>query len=225
MKTAILIPAYREGRTISEVVRRCGQYVETILVVNDGSPDNTASEAASAGAEVITNSSNIGKGASLRAGLRQLIDQGVDYVVMLDGDLQHLPEELPGFLRAAENGAAMVLGSRAQEYSRMPLVRRLTNMFMSWLISMVCHQHIPDSQCGFRMLRRDVVELLLDQCSSSRFDFESEMLFVASAEGVVIDSVPVSTIYGEEQSKINPLVDTIRFIKLLLSYACKARKS
>ena len=98
----------------------------------------------------------------------------------------------------------------------MPLVRKLTNQFMSWQISRLCRQEVPDTQCGFRMIHRDVIPSLF--CESNAYDYETEMLLIASRAGHRIQSVPVSTVYAGEVSKIRPIRDGVRFLKLIARY-------
>jgi glycosyltransferase involved in cell wall biosynthesis len=213
---AALIPSYFEERHIREVAERVRAQVDTVLVVDDGSTDRTADEARAAGVEVIRHEVNQGKGAAIKTGLRALSERpGIEYIIILDGDGQHLPEEIPAFIDEANaSGAAMVLGNRMSDTRTMPLVRRLTNQFMSWSISQLCGQPIPDSQCGFRMLKRDLAPALL--LSSNHYDYETEMLIVAARKGCEIKAVPVSTVYGDEVSKIRPVRDTLRFFKLVI---------
>jgi hypothetical protein len=104
----------------------------------------------------------------------------------------------------------------------MPLVRRLTNLSMSWSISHVCGQSIPDTQCGFRMIRTDLASALY--CDSNNYDYETEMLVIASRLGCQVSAVPVSTIYGDEKSKIHPFRDTIRFLQLMARYRQENRE-
>ena len=141
---AALIPCYLEERLIGEVARRVRAQLETVLVVDDGSKDATESEARAAGVEVIRHTVNQGKGAAIKTGLRALADRaGVEYVLILDGDGQHLPEEIPRFLEAANRtGAQMLVGNRMSDVERMPFVRKLTNRFMSAQISGVCGQPV-----------------------------------------------------------------------------------
>jgi glycosyltransferase involved in cell wall biosynthesis len=213
--TAALIPCYREQRHIRDVAARTKALLDTVLVVDDGSDDRTSDEARAAGARVITHERNRGKGAAIKTGLRELVAAGVPWIVILDGDGQHLPEEIPHFLAAAnESGAAMIVGNRMGDARTMPLVRRLTNLTMSRLVSAFAGQPIPDSQCGFRMFTRELAEAFLS-VPTSGFDFESEMLVLAARRGVRIAAAPVSTIYGDEVSKIHPVRDTLRFVKLL----------
>jgi glycosyltransferase involved in cell wall biosynthesis len=214
---AALIPAYYEEAHIQEVARRTLAQLDHVLVLDDGSTDRTAEEARKAGAEVLSHEKNQGKGAAIKTGMRELTGRGFPYVLILDGDGQHLPEEIPGFLQEANRGgAAIVVGNRMADTRKMPFVRKMTNRFMSAQISRLCGQPVPDSQCGFRLIHRDVIAHLY--CDSNNYEYETEMLLIASREGFRIAAVPVSTIYGEEKSKIHPVRDTIRFFKLISRY-------
>lgn len=214
---AALIPAYREENHIRDVATRALAQLDHVLVVNDGSPDATAERASESGAEVITHEVNRGKGAAIKTGLKTLTERGFKYIQILDGDGQHLPEEIPRFLEEANRSQShMVVGNRMSDVEKMPFVRKMTNRFMSWQISSVCGQQIPDTQCGFRMIHREVAPLLF--CETDAFDYETEMLLIASKAGFRIGAVPVSTVYGDEKSKIKPVRDTIRFFKLMGRY-------
>ena len=216
-RVAALIPCYREEAHIASVVCRVLKHLTHVLVVDDGSPDATAAKAREAGAEVIVHEINQGKGAAIKTGFRALLERPVDYVLILDGDGQHLPEEIDRFLTAAATGnAGIYLGNRMHDCRTMPLVRKLTNQFMSWQISRLCRQEVPDTQCGFRMIHRDVIPSLF--CESNAYDYETEMLLIASRAGHRIQSVPVSTVYAGEVSKIRPIRDGVRFLKLIARY-------
>jgi len=215
---AALIPAYREEKHIFEVAKRALAQLDHVVILDDGSPDATAAKAREAGAEVIVHEVNRGKGAAIKTGLKALTDRGFQYIQILDGDGQHLPEEIPRFLEEANRSQShIILGNRMSDVETMPLVRKMTNRFMSWQISHVCRQNIPDSQCGFRMIHRDLAPSLY--CETDAFDYETEMLLIASRAGFKISAVPVSTVYGEEKSKIRPIRDTIRFYKLMARYS------
>jgi glycosyltransferase involved in cell wall biosynthesis len=220
---AALIPAYFEEHQIQAVARRTLAQLDHVLVLDDGSTDRTSEEASEAGAEVIRHEKNQGKGAAIKTGMRELAARGFLYVLILDGDGQHLPEEIPAFLEEANrSGAPFVVGTRMSDTRKMPFVRKMTNRLMSAQISALCGQPVPDSQCGFRMMHRDVIPHLY--CESNNYDYETEMLLIASREGFRIASVPVSTIYGEEISKIHPVRDTVRFIKLIARYKAMPRR-
>ena len=216
-KIAALIPAYREEAHIADVVRRAQKQLAAVLVVDDGSPDETAERARQAGAEVIVHSQNGGKGAAIKTGFKVLMERGFDYVLILDGDGQHLPEEIGRFVSAAaETQCGLFVGNRMHATDGMPLVRRLTNQCMSAMISWLCKQPIPDTQCGFRMIHRGVIPSLF--CESNAYDYETEMLLIASHNGHRIGNVPVTTVYGDETSQIHPLRDGLRFLKLMSRY-------
>ncbi len=213
---AALIPCYFEEKRVGEVAHRVRAQLDTVLVVDDGSTDRTADEAKATGVEVIRHDINQGKGAAIKTGLRALSARDrIEYIIILDGDGQHLPEEIPRFIdEANRSGAAMLVGNRMTDLKTMPAVRRMTNQFMSGKISGVCGQEIPDTQCGFRMMRRHLASALC-AAPSTRYDYETEMLVIVSRQGCKIGAVPVSTIYGDEKSKIHPVRDTLRFFKLL----------
>ena len=216
-KVVALIPAYREEVHIGDVVRRVKARLDNVLVIDDGSPDETTPCAREAGAEVIIHPRNLGKGAAIKTGFNVLLKRGFEYVIVLDGDGQHLPEEIDRFLAvAAEASAEIYIGNRMGDTARMPWVRRLANRFMSWQISRLCGHPVPDTQCGFRMIRREMIPALF--CESNAFDYETEMLLIAGQAGHRIISVPITTVYGDEVSKINPIRDGIRFFKLISRY-------
>jgi glycosyltransferase involved in cell wall biosynthesis len=218
-KIAAVIPAYNEEKHIGDVVRRTRQKLDKVLVVDDGSADKSADVARAAGAEVIVHEINRGKGETIKTGLRHWLERDVDLVIVLDADGQHRPEEIDRFVAAALSAAEpkLILGTRMDDLASMPRLRRFVNRWMSERISAVCGQEIPDTQCGFRMLHRQLIPELL--AGAARFDYETEMLIIASRKGFRIASVPISTVYSDEVSSIHPVRDTIRFFKLMRRYS------
>lgn len=212
---AALIPSYFEGRRIQDVARRVRAQLEHVLVVDDGSTDATASEAAAAGVEVIRHEQNAGKGAAIKTGLRALLQRpALRYILVLDGDGQHLPEEIPRFIDAANAlPTGLYVGNRMTDTRTMPTIRRWTNQSMSWSISRLCEQPIPDTQCGYRMISVELAPALFTE--SNHYDYETEMLVIAARAGHRIGAVPVSTVYGDEKSKIHPVRDTVRFLRMM----------
>ncbi|HEX8281709.1 MAG TPA: glycosyltransferase family 2 protein [Chthoniobacterales bacterium] len=213
---AAIIPAYFEEKHVGAVVTATLQQLDHVLVIDDGSTDASAANARAAGAEVIVHEKNLGKGEAIKTGLRYWLKRGIDHVVILDADGQHLPAEISRFMAASPLGAELLVGTRMNDVRAMPLVRKIVNRWMSRTISRICGQEIPDTQCGFRMLSRAVIPHLLD--GAARFDYETEMLFVVSKKGFRIGAVPISTVYSDEVSSIHPVRDTIRFIKLMRRY-------
>jgi len=213
---AAVIPAYFEEKHIAGVAARTLRQLDHVLVIDDGSTDATAEAARNAGAEVIVHPQNRGKGESIKTGLRHWLERGFIYVVILDGDGQHRPEEISRFLSGASSSAELLVGTRMSDVREMPLVRRSVNRYMSNKISRLCGQPIPDTQCGFRMVHRSLIPDLLG--GADRFDYETEMLILASRKGCRIESVPITTVYSDEVSSIHPVRDTIRFFQLMRRY-------
>ena len=140
-----------------------------------------------------------------------------EWVLILDADAQHRPEEIDRFVSAIPgSNAKLFVGNRMDDLARMPMIRRVVNRYMSRKISRLCGQAIPDTQCGFRMLHRELIPDFLD--GADRFDYETEMLIKASRNGFGINSVPITTVYCDEVSSIHPIRDTIRFFKLMRRY-------
>ncbi len=218
---AAVIPAYHEAVHVRGVAERVREHLDLVVVIDDGSSDATAERAREGGAEVIVHPENRGKGESIKTGLRHwLVRQEVAFILILDADGQHLPDEIGRFLAAANTTeAGLFVGTRMNDVRDMPFVRRTVNRYMSRRISRLCGQEVPDTQCGYRMVQRTLAPHLLD--GTSRFDYETEMLIIASRAGFRIASVPISTIYSDEVSSIHPVRDTLRFFKLMRRYEKK----
>jgi glycosyltransferase involved in cell wall biosynthesis len=210
--TLVVVPAYKAAKYLPELIPRLRAFVcdENLLVVNDGSPDDTADILKR---ERVTNISfplNRGKGAALKAAYDYAIEHGYRSVLTLDADLQHLPEEIPRFY-AHDDGNTIVMGTRKIEYMTMPFSRWLTNNLTSIIISVFSTQRVRDSQSGFRLFPTSALRAI--PLSTVKYDFESEILFKAGALGCRIVEVPITVIYEGSHSYINPLKDTLRFIR------------
>ncbi|MEW5990246.1 MAG: glycosyltransferase family 2 protein [Chloroflexota bacterium] len=212
-----LVPAHDEAPRIGAVVRAAAAHLP-VLVVDDGSSDATAEVAATAGATVISQHPNQGKGAALRAGFARAIADGALAVVTLDGDGQHDPAELPRFV-AAERAQPSELIVGRRDFGRMPLVRRLSNTAGTILLSVAVGRWIPDNQSGYRLIGRRLMAAMLASREAG-FAFEVEMIAVCLREGWPIRWLPISTIYGDERSHIRPL----RHLHEFLAAAGRARR-
>lgn len=213
-----LIPAYNEAARVGDVVAVARHHVDEVVVVDDGSTDETVAVAEKAGATVLRHPQNRGKGAAISTALDCFGRSNAEMAILLDADGQHDPSEIPKFVDAAEKErAGVVVGTRMGDVRRMPRVRLWTNQFTSWVTSKLAGQKIPDSQCGFRLLRRAVLKDL--RPSTARFETETEILIQAGRAGHKIVSVPIRTIYESGcTSRIHPWRDTIRFFKLIGKY-------
>ena len=213
-RTACVIPACNEELTIAAVVTDCRGRGWTVYVVDDGSTDATGRAAREAGALVVRLEPNQGKGRSLAAGAARAAADGFAAAVFLDADGQHDPADLPRFLEAAASGAGVVVGCRSFDAS-MPLVRRLTNRFQTWLLSRIAGQPLGDTQCGFRLVRLDLWPRIAPR--AARFAAESEMLVKAARAGARIALLPIQTRYVPgRRSRIRPVLDTARFFAAVL---------
>ena len=214
--TAVVIPAYNAGPHLADVIEDTSRVLpkSQIIVVDDGSSDDTIDVAHRSGVVVERHVVNQGKGVALRTGLQKALDMGLAYAITLDADGQHNPAEIPKFIEhMRESDADIIVGNRMDDTKDMPLIRVLTNRFTSGFVSLAARTRVPDSQNGYRMIKTAVFGKL--EFEMRRYDFESEILIRAGRRGARIDSIPVETIYGDETSTINPVVDTARFFRLV----------
>ena len=224
MRTCVIIPTYNESKTIAGLIRQVQSNGLEVIVIDDGSSDNTADIAEASKVFVLRNVRNLGKGASLVKGYDFALAQGFDAVISMDGDGQHSCDDLAAFIHKAESsGVAIVVGNRMNSTKQMPLLRVATNRFMSRLISLVTGQRIPDTQCGFRLVKKELLEKF--KLSTSKYETESEILIQASRLGFKIESVPVRTIYSGQKSQINPFVDTLRFLRFIIRESFRRGKN
>jgi glycosyltransferase involved in cell wall biosynthesis len=213
-----LIPAYNLSQTISEVVCRTREHLKEILVVDDGSQDNTARQAKESGAKVLRIAKNQGKGLALRSGFKHLLEKPWEGIVTLDGDLQHDPGEIPNLIEEHDKSRSqIVIGSRMAETERMPWIRYWTNRIGVYCISWAVGQPLTDTQSGFRLYGREVLENI--PLWTSRYDTETEILLKAALLGMKITYVPIKTIYYEDDknsSSFRPFPDTFLICMVFL---------
>jgi len=217
MRAAAVIPAYNEARSIAAVIHGVRGVVDCVVVVDDGSSDRTAECANAAGAEVIRHETNRGKGSAVRSGLARVFDGGFSHVLLLDGDMQHLPGEARALLAEAERGGAdVVVGERRFDRDRMPAARyhanRLGSRALSWFVGVP----VQDTQCGFRVFRVDALRPL--QLMATGYEIETEMLIKVRRHGGRVASVPVTAVYAGQRSKLRPIPDTTRTCFLAVYY-------
>ena len=211
---AAIIPCWNESAAIGPLVRRVRAQVAEVIVVDDGSTDMTAELALTAGARVERHDRRRGKGAALHTGLERAWKLGSRWAITLDGDGQHSPEQIPGFLQRAHlTGAMLVVGNRMTGAAAMPRLRRLVNRWMSRQLSRRTNRCLPDSQCGFRLLRLDAWAQLPIQ--SQHFEVESETLLTFIAAGFRVEFLPVPVIPASRPSRIHVLPDTWRWFRWL----------
>lgn len=213
-KSCAIIPAYQEQERIRSVVQNTLQYIQIVVVIDDGSTDETAREAAAAGAIVIKHAKNLGKGEALNTGFAYALKQKFDYIITMDADGQHDPADIPRFIETFRRmGYPVLVGNRMADPRGMPQIRKLTNRFMSWYLSRQMGQNVSDTQCGYRLYAGSVLPFLA--AKSSRYAAESETLLQVASKKLKIGNVPIAVIYRGEKSKIRPCRDTIRFFMMV----------
>jgi glycosyltransferase involved in cell wall biosynthesis len=206
-----LIPGYQEGPRIAAVVEGARAHLP-VVAIDDGSTDDTAARAESAGAIVLRQHPNAGKGAAIRTGFRHALERGALAVVTLDADGQHDPAEIPTFLAAFEAGhPELIIGRR--DFSSMPLVRRLSNTLGGWVFSAAVGRRVPDNQSGYRLIGRRLMTALLDS-DEYGFEFEVEMIARCIALDLPMTDVPIRTIYAGEPSHIRPWAHFTSFLRV-----------
>jgi glycosyltransferase involved in cell wall biosynthesis len=209
---AAIIPCLNEAKAIARLVASVRGHLPVVIVVDDGSWDQTGAEARAVGADVLRLPRNQGKGAALRAGLHYAQAQGFAWGLTLDGDGQHLAEDMPAFFTCAETtGADLVIGNRLGTPDAMPWLRRSVNRWMTARLSFLCGRSLADSQCGFRLIRIGTWAAL--PLRTEHFEVESEFLVEFVRAGHRVEFVPVQTLYPARGSKIHPVVDSWRWFR------------
>ena len=217
VRAVAIVPAYNEGDSITAVVTGIREAVTQVVVVDDGSTDDTSERARAAGAQVLRHVMNAGKGRAVRTGLKHVLTGNFTHVLLLDGDMQHLPKEAgPLLAAAAETGADLVLGERQFFREQMPASRYHANRVGSRVLSWFVGVPLRDTQCGFRVFRVEALRGL--RLRASGYEIETEMLVKIRRRGGRLASVPVTAVYGNHRSKLRPVRDTTRTCFLAVYY-------
>ncbi|MCK9151582.1 glycosyltransferase family 2 protein [Methanobacterium alcaliphilum] len=214
MKIITIIPAYNEEKTISSVVKGALTY-SNVLVVDDGSIDQTSNLASLSGADIIKHSKNRGKGAAIKTGIKKALNDDYDVMVFIDGDGQHDPDSIPSLAQSIGR-YDFIIGSRFKEddFRNMPIQRRFSNKLTTKLISYVTGYHITDSQSGFRAISSNCAEIFL-HIKYDDYVYESEALYQASKNSLLIKEEPISCNYQDEKSYIG-LMDVLKYLKFII---------
>jgi glycosyltransferase involved in cell wall biosynthesis len=222
---AVLIPAYNCAATIADVVSGARRRVDLVLVVDDGSTDDTGSCAAAAGAEVLRQPANRGKGAALRAGMEWLAARARTRALTMDGDGQHLASEIPVLLAAsAASPHALIIGARQLGDQQVRPLNLFGNRFANRWVAIACGETLPDTQSGFRVY--PLLETRSLGATAVGFAFETEVLIRAVRAGLEVRSVPVKVYYppvAERVSHFRPFRDTLRVIIVVVGLILRRR--
>lgn len=218
MKVIAVIPSFNDGATVPDIAQRVTRFCP-VIVVDDGSIDDTAQKVAATSATLLRNEENRGKAWSLWRGFIHAVEQGADAVISLDADGQHMPEEIPGLIAAAEDHPGrIVIAARTIDREQTPPLRLFANRMANFWISWAAGYPIADSQSGFRLYPTSLLRQLnipVDRLHG--FVFESEVLIEAARLGVDSISVPTRAIYihGARTSHYQAGRDTLRIIRMV----------
>ncbi len=213
----MVVPAYDCADTVGDVVRGARAHAGDVVVVSDGSRDDTADLARVAGARVEVLESNRGKGVALARGIALALERAPSVVVLMDADGQHDPEDLPALLAAIRSGTYdLVIGSRLADAERIPSARYWTNYIGSRALTWMTGYELLDSQSGYRALTGDLTRRLA--LRSTGYSVETEMLIKAAKLRARLGHVRVRTIYNRETSHYRPLADTIRILLAAIQF-------
>jgi glycosyltransferase involved in cell wall biosynthesis len=213
-----LIAAFNEEAHVADVVKRTAPHASPVVVVDDGSTDNTAARARDAGAIVIRHEQNRGKGCAIRTGLDYALKQDRSHVLFLDADLQHDPAEIPRLVACAEQGHGdFVIGEREFRKDAMPAARFHANVIGSAIVSRFIGADVADSQSGFRLIRADLLRRV--RLTGTGYEIETEMLIKLVRAGAAVERITVRRLqYEGAHSKIRPFWDTLRTCLLAVQY-------
>lgn len=196
MKTVALIPAYNEEQTIAEVLKSARDHVDRVIVVDDGSQDRTGQIAASHGAILVQHVINRGLGAAIGTGFAAAQKINADVVVTLDADGQHEAHEIPNFIRAIQEGADMVIGSRMLTgFKGMPWYRRVAQILGNLVTLVLFGAWVTDSQSGYRAFNRHALEKI--EIKTNRMEVSSELVAEAKRNNLQLKEIPIKAIYTD----------------------------
>ncbi len=208
-RVAALIPAFNCSATVGPVVTGVLHHLPLVLVVDDGSSDDTAQRARNAGAHVLRLEQNCGKGEAVRIGLPWLLAGPWTHILMLDADGQHDPNDIPAFLALADE-YDLIVGNRLHDPEAIPRKRFWTNYVGTRALSLMTGFPLEDSQCGFRLVRASVLRRM--ELMGRRYAVDTEILVRAGRMRVAFAHVPVRVIYNGQTSHFRPLLDTLHIV-------------
>ena len=214
---AVIVAVFNEEKTIKKVIDELKCYNYPYIVVNDGSTDNTSKILVENHIKHINIFPNQGKGHAILEGADYLIRKGFDWVIIVDSDGQTPIKDIDKLLklRKSHPKARIIIGNRLNNHLNMPIFRLCANKSMSWVVSLLAGQKIPDSQCGLKIINREVFLNLDFKCDG--FDFESEILIKVGRKGYKIISGDIDCIYFKDRkSKMHPIKDAFRFVRLII---------
>ena len=206
-----VIPAYNEGDSIINIVKKTTKYVNKVVVVDDGSRDKTKEAAEKAGAIVLRHIVNLGKGSALKTGCDFAVKKDAAFIIALDADAQHNPEDIPRFTEKLKKYDIIL--SYRKSSSKMPPILRFGNWFISNVVNLLYGVRLTDTQCGFRAFSKEAYKKI--RWDASDYSMESEMISRAGKQRLKYVQIPIQTIYSDKY-KGTTIIDGIRIVLNML---------
>ena len=206
-----VIPAYNEEKNIVDIIKKTKRYVNEVIVVDDGSRDKTKEIAEKSGAIVLKHIVNLGKGAALKTGCDSAFKKGAKFIIALDADAQHNPDDIPRFIEKLKKYE--IVFSYRRTSGKMPMVLRFGNWFISNIVRTLYNVSLNDTQCGFRAFSKEAYKKI--RWSASDYSMESEMISKAGKQKLKYVQIPIQTIYSDKY-KGTTIIDGIKIVLNML---------
>jgi glycosyltransferase involved in cell wall biosynthesis len=203
LKVLAGMPAYNESKYIGSLILNTKQFVNEVVIIDDGSTDDTSKIASLAGATVIRHPQNQGYGAAILSIFDEARKRDPDVLIILDADSQHNPQEIPNIIQPILNGFDVVIGTREKQAEKIPFYRRVGQKVISSSVNILSAEHLSDSECGFRAFSRKAIATL--DLKEIGMAISAETVAEASRKNLKITQVPVSVTYGKDSSTLNPV--------------------
>jgi glycosyltransferase involved in cell wall biosynthesis len=197
------MPAFNESKYIGSLILNTKQYVDEVVIIDDGSIDDTSKIASLAGATVVKHPQNKGYGAAILSIFAEAKKRDPDVLIILDADSQHDPREIPNIIKPILNGYDVVIGTREIQSAKIPFYRRFGQKVISTSVNILSTEHLSDSECGFRAFSRKAIATL--DLKESGMAISAETVAEASRQNLKITQVPVSVSYSKDSSTLNPV--------------------
>jgi glycosyltransferase involved in cell wall biosynthesis len=219
---AVILPCYNAADTIGDIVDRCRQFCDDVIVINDGSIDNTQAICTARKVTILSFTHNQGKGTALIKAFEYILRKSIyDFVITIDGDGQHAPEDIPRFVKCYEkNKSDMIIGCRKFAFSKMPFRNWFGNRTTSLLFKLSTGRYFHDTQCGYRLINTAFLKIFFPRLSFGGFETESEILMFAALNSYVIDVVSIEASYSKlaiKQSSFRKVKDSIKVLSVVLN--------